>query len=340
MLNYTNPFKKYFYSISNGLFEETYTANHLNFNPSKLLSDEGMFFAHQKETISYLFDENDKITSFSGESGIYVAYYFWMQRRMQYYERVYEKIQNVLSSTGGLCSMVLIFAEIINYLAYQYVILFDMKDFMKVIEDSKRNEKNKFRIKINITNNNPNKLCPPKNKNSSLAKLFIKENDIFNKDIKLFKRKKDKKNTFCINNNSLNRNNLLINTNNLYVNKPAFKRNNKHSFSHKNINNVIKDKVDSQTNINLKDNADQNTINNQKKNIIETTDPKNITNEIPNTNTFNFIHYILYLISLKKNYSNIKLYSDFRIKMISEEKLIMCNLNIDKLLKKYGGEKT
>ena len=47
----------------------------------------------------------------------------------------------------------------------------------------------------------------------------------------------------------------------------------------------------------------------------------------------NFIHYLIYLISLKKYHSNIKLYSDFRIKMISEENLILTNLSVNKILK-------
>ena len=79
ILNYTTPYRKYFYSISNGLFEESYTTNHLNLNPTKLISDEGYFFEMKKVTLSYFFELNEKVTSSSGESGIYVAFYFWMQ---------------------------------------------------------------------------------------------------------------------------------------------------------------------------------------------------------------------------------------------------------------------
>ena len=51
-----------------------------------------------------------------------------------------------------------------------------------------------------------------------------------------------------------------------------------------------------------------------------------------------FIQYLIYLVSFTKYHSNLKLYSDFRNKMISEENLIMSNLNIDKILKKSIGE--
>ena len=153
MFNYSNPYIKYFYSISNGLFEESYTTNHLNFNPSKLISDEGIFISNKKEKLSYLFDLNEKLSSSSKDSGIYVAFYFWMQKRMQYYERIYEKFQDALSNVGGLCSIVLTLAELINYLVNHYIILFDMEDYMNEIKNSKEYDKNIFKININNKSN-------------------------------------------------------------------------------------------------------------------------------------------------------------------------------------------
>ena len=319
MFNYTNPYKKYFYSVSNSLVEEQYTSNHLNFNPSKIISDEGIFFADKKETLSYFFDLNEKIIATTGETGIYVTYYFWMQRRMQYYERVYPKFQDLISNVGGLCSFVIILAEIINFLVNHYIILFDMSNYMNEIKYNKQ----LLNIKIDTNNNNDfNKLYPPKKTNSSKTKLFIKETDLFNKDIKLFNPNKNKKNSSLINNSSLNKNKLLVNNNNLYLNNESLGSNNRDSISYKYNNNLMKEKVDSQSNINLKDNVNKNSISNK------------INNEKINSVKLNFIDYLCYLISFKKCHSNIQLCIDFRIKMISEENLILSHLNIDKLFKK------
>ena len=137
ILNYTTPYRKYFYSISNGLFEESYTTNHLNLNPTKLISDEGYFFEMKKVTLSYFFELNEKVTSSSGDSGIYVAFYFWMQNRMQYYERAYEKVQDVFSAFGGLCKTLMAIAEVINIIVNQYINLFDTQTYMNEIENSK-----------------------------------------------------------------------------------------------------------------------------------------------------------------------------------------------------------
>ena len=112
-----------------------------------------------------------------------------------------------------------------------------------------------------------------------------------------------KKTTFSLNEkNSLNKMNKALN-----------------SFTQKNTKGILKSKID-QTNYYLKDL-------NKAQTFIET-----IVN--PNYEKFKFIHYLAYLIPFTKCYPKIKLFSDFRIKMISEENLIINNLNIDKLLKK------
>ena len=115
VVNYENPFIKYFYSVSNGLFENTFTTNHLNLNPATLITNDDLFFENSKEIGSYFFEQNEKIYK-SSKSGIYVAFYFWMQNRMQYYERKYSKLQDALSDIGGLASILLTIAYFINYL--------------------------------------------------------------------------------------------------------------------------------------------------------------------------------------------------------------------------------
>ena len=336
MFNYTNPYRKYFYSVSNGLFEESYTTNHLNFNPSKLISDEGIFISNKKETLSYLFDLNEKVTSSSKDSGIYVAFYFWMQRRMQYYERIYEKFQDALSNVGGLCSIVLTLAELINYLVNHYIILFDMENYMNEIKNSKEYDKNIFKnylnnkSKIDI-NNNSSILFPIKKKNINKDGF-----DIFNNKIKINKIKKGQKKSVCINNSSLNKNKLLINANNIYLNNNNIGRKSGEIFSYKFIKNIMKDKIDSRSNIKLNDidNGNQNIIFKKGKTNNKSNETNN--NEKINSNKIKFCHYLSYLLSLAKNNSNnIELYADFRIKMISEENLIMSNLKIDKLYQKY-----
>ena len=357
ILNYTTPYRKYFYSISNGLFEESYTTNHLNLNPTKLISDEGNFFEWKKETLSYFFDLNEKVTSSSGNSGIYVAFYFWMQNRMQYYERVYEKVQDVLSDVGGLCSIVLTIAELLNILVNQYINLFDTQSYMNEIENSKIYEKNILNtiandlIKLNFKPN-INKLFPPKNiqlnqninDDDSVNKTRLVNNanndvEVFekkNKKIKIIKKKK-KINNVILNANTINLNENSLNKNENENENEMIMRKASKSVSYKKRSDNNKVKIDAQSNDNLNINnisiINSNII---EKKMIERHESKESSKKKETKNSLKFIDYLLHLISFSKLHKNIKIYSDFRIKMISEENLILCTLNISKMQKNYN----
>ena len=346
ILNYTTPYRKYFYSISNGLFEESYTTNHLNLNPTKLISDEGTFFESKKETLSYFFDLNEKVTSSSGDSGIYVAFYFWMQNRMQYYERVYEKVQDVLSDVGGLCSIVLTIAELINNLVNQYLTLFDTQTYMNELENTKIYDKNIFRIN---SNKNPIQINYRKNEeklflfknlnpqtyqndNSSSKKIGFKDEiDIYNREIKpiKIKRKKTKNKTIGINKS------MKYYLRKTLKNEKNIKNTNNESSKRRTINSLPFQTFFKE---NSKDKSDSQSIDNIKNNIIN--HESNNSNDKIKKDKLKFRHYLAYILSLSKYHSNIRIYSDFRIKMISEENLILSNLNINRILKKYKDEST
>ena len=343
ILNYSTPYRKYFYSISNGLFEDSYTTNHLNLNPTKLISDEGNFFEVKKETLSYYFDLNEKVTSRSGESGIYVAFYFWMQNRMQYYERVYEKVQDVLSDVGGLCSIVLTIAEFINTIVNYYITLFDTQSYMNEIDNSKNFDKNIFKMNygmIKIRSNN-NKSNPPKNKmqinnlnnNESLRNSMISK--VSKDDINIYDRKRKTIRTKSKRNNSTLKKHIKNNflSTNITIDNAINNSNAGQSIVIKdNTKDKIKDKNESGD-----DNMVKNINNVEKdKNYVETRESNIINND---KYQLKFINYLIYLLSFNKKHSYIQVYEYFRKRMISEENLILNNLNIEKILKKEKIEK-
>ena len=53
VLNYNDPFTKYFYSVTNGLFSESYTTNHLNFNPAIMKTRSGTMKETTDEKYAY-----------------------------------------------------------------------------------------------------------------------------------------------------------------------------------------------------------------------------------------------------------------------------------------------
>jgi len=155
VLNYEQPFTKYLYAFTNGIFPGTYTINNLNFVPALIKTDNGIFFDHIYEEHSYFYTSNEKAISVQDlllkdaqgnpildengnhvkkDTGIIIAFYFWMQNRLQFYQRNYKKFQDVLGDIGGLSSIVLTSATVINLLFTDFNTLLDTEELLLSLE--------------------------------------------------------------------------------------------------------------------------------------------------------------------------------------------------------------
>ena len=117
VLNYHTPFIKYLYKLTNAFFSDTFTINHLNFNPAIVKSHNGIFIDNILEERSYQYILNEKVNINKNNTNIIASCYFWMQNTMQYYERNYEKFEDLLSEIVGLINFIFLFAKFINSFA-------------------------------------------------------------------------------------------------------------------------------------------------------------------------------------------------------------------------------
>ena len=51
-----------------------------------------------------------------------------MQNTLQYYERHYDRIQDILSNIGGISSIVLTFVCILNLLIHNFIVILDTEE--------------------------------------------------------------------------------------------------------------------------------------------------------------------------------------------------------------------
>ena len=325
VVNYENPFIKYFYSVSNGLFENTFTTNHLNLNPATLITNDDLFFENSKEIGSYFFEQNEKIYK-STKSGIYVAFYFWMQNRMQYYERKYSKLQDALSDIGGLASILLTIAYFINYLVSNFVILFDIEALLDEIQSSKKYDKNILRNDIykNLKERKSISVsldyCPPirkAKKNNTSTNTEISNNRL----IRSLRINESTKQVISNNKNEEIENNN-INIYNIDDNNLSEKNNKENvmKFSSDNSRNKIDRSKDDRSKDDLsKDQISVGIDRNKNKNLKK--------------RSIKFYEYILHEISCERYRPVITEYEDFRCRIISEENLILNYLSVCKLLK-------
>ena len=321
MVNYKNPFIKYFYLLANAIFAEVFTINHYNFNPAITITHEGVFFDNPDEENAYIFTQNEKVTLEKGNTEIVVSFYFWMQNTMQYYERSYKKAQDLLSDIGGLGSILIDLALIISELVSYYKTLMDTEE---LIFNS---------VKINFSNGNENQRPsilrideiknPPKKKRRSIIErqksslynildkneiFFIRKNNeesksdpiIFNK----YKNIKEEKSSPINTDNTKGKTETK-----LFFNNRGFYKNN---LKNSNLENYKK------TFSQLK--TERNENNNDISKIIK-------------RKGFTFFDYIFFLICLKTGNPTILYLEKFRTQIISEENIIQNHLDIYKLLK-------
>ena len=130
MLNYKNPNFKFFYRIENPLYGNQYSSNNLNFNPALIKTHDGLVLDNVKEEISYILNRNDVYTGNFADNNIYIAYGFFLKNIMDYYERSYKRIQDVISSIGGINQAITIFAIYLNTLYNHFIVLYDTENLL------------------------------------------------------------------------------------------------------------------------------------------------------------------------------------------------------------------
>jgi len=330
VLNYHKPFKKYLYSVSNMLYPNSYTVNNMNFNPSIIKSHNGIFFDNIVQELSYLFTQNEKVTmdekievqDESGNiifesTGIVSSYYFWLQNRLQFYERNYKRLQDTLSTIGGINRAVFILAVIINTLVSHYIILLDTEELFLSLNMPKE----KKIIKSELFNKEKKILCTPKrhyyhnnNRQTANFERMVKE------DVEIYNFQSENERIMRSNNLNLKKNNIARNL----FEQPRIE--NKNNIDNKKISKRIKsDKYQKEYDKRKNDNNNLNKADTDKNKDIHS----------KKENSFSFWKYLNYIICCKRNNSDILFYEDYRAKYISEEEIIHSSINLSLLVNFY-----
>ena len=343
-LNYEMPFLKYFYAVTTALNSNNFAVNHLNFNPATMITHNGIFFDNIEKIPSYFFTQNEKqimLTDATSNVKIYdclIGFYFWMQNSLQYYERIYKRFQDVLSSIGGINSIVITVAEVTNFAIKNYFILLDTEELVLKAHNDNFTLKNGNK-KQTIFRNATKIMSPPRrvyNQNSRHnAQQSSKYQRLMKDGIEVFQNtysSRDKPNQLI---NSLNkkRNMQKKDDNNIYTNEQNNKQINQK------INRINQYNPRRQYGLRIP---------NENNNISSTN--KELTNELSKDEkaekqtiakqNFTYFGYIKYILCCKKNNIKMLYYEDLRNNIISEENLLQYYIDIYQLLKVCNIDKT
>ena len=206
VLNYKKPITKFFYRIENSLDKDNYSINHLNINPTLINTNNGLIFNNVIQELSYSYERNDVYNYETGNNGVYMAFYLWLNNKMFYYERIYRRIQDLLSDIGGIIQFISLLATLINYLYSNYIILIDTENLISTSIDSekKRNKiyKSNHTKKIKYFKSNDNDELERDKSNSIIKKNTERKNYYSNKLNRTYDQLKKEKENSKINNNS------------------------------------------------------------------------------------------------------------------------------------------
>lgn len=312
VLNYDKPIIKYFYAVTNGFYEGAYTINHLNFNPLQVNTHNGIFFDNLVKDFSYVFEQNEKVTLEDTQNlGIYICFYYWMQNRLNLYERNYERLQDVLSDIGGINSIVIVVANIINTIVQKYVTFSDAQDLVIDSEATKPQlsassyllprqhvtEQDNQNQNQNGNDRNQNMMFPPKKDYRQKNYLdLMKENNI----------------EIMKNSNDQDRSNQY---------KVVFSKRKE----------ILNNYSNSGRELSSKDFILRN-----RRNFPGETQSKKIETEpLVQKEEVSFWNYLSYLFSCCKNNQHTSSIESFMYNVISEENLVHCYLDLYNLKKMY-----
>ena len=363
MLNYEMPFIKYFYEVTSAITTNNFIIQHLNFNPANMLTHNGFFFDNQVREEAYFFTQNEKQTIIEADAnkegkstnGCLIGVYFWMQNTLQYYERNYDRIQDILSDIGGISSIVLTIAAIINLLIHNFIVILDTEDLaLKTEQENYVNQRDLSR-KPSIFRKTNNIMCPPRRPyqvrktpygndlqppSSNYQRLMKEGVDICNNnninDMNMYPKFKEEK-TEQYKNSYLNRNinNNMFNNTYQTNNEGYYQGDNMSQNSQQNFRpfSGTRNQFHNRGKYKLGFTDNRDTYSRTYKDDITTEKKEESENKPLEKQNFNWCKYLGYLISCGRNDKNITYYEDFRAKLISEENIVQYYMDIYKLLK-------
>ena len=340
MLNYEMPFTKYFYVLSTGFVENHYLVQNLNFNPASIITHNGILYDNKIKEEGYFYTQNEKQSLIEEElnkvgkstNGCLIAIYFWMQNTLQYYERHYDKLQDILSKIGGISSIVLKIVSIINLLIYNFIVILDTKEL--ALNSEQENYKNPDEVvkkppifrkakTFNIPLKKPDqskKQCinDSSQQHSSNCQEIIKNGEINNQKDISNEEKTEQIENINLRNKSIYNTQINIEGNNMMDSLHNSKR------YLKEVNQKYLDGNYFQQRANKIKGTSKKTIKEQKE------ENENMLIEKQN---FNWCQYLGHLICFGKIEKQFTYYKEFRAKLISEENIIQNYIDIYKLVK-------
>jgi len=167
--NYTDPYKKYIEIFGNILTNNSYSINHINFNPSIIKTFNGLISDSFNENKALIYERHGTYSIDREKKDIYSVFAFWIRNKLYKTERTYMKLQDVISSVGGVYQSITIIAVYLNTLYNNFVTLSDTEELLHSFIHSEKHKNHVYKKK--------------EHKNQNIQNLKEINNDKIKKDL-------------------------------------------------------------------------------------------------------------------------------------------------------------
>lgn len=170
--NQSKPIQNFLNRIENKLSKDNYCINNIYLNPLILLTNYNEIFK-KNITLEYTYtlDKNDLyIKQQNREKDIYMGYYIWLSKKVNYYYREYLTLNEVISNIGGTSNVIISFFFFVNKIFNKYAIISDSKELFsatKRINRQKEIKLNNLKFQNSNTNKSINLSTKEEKKNSN-----------------------------------------------------------------------------------------------------------------------------------------------------------------------------
>lgn len=159
--NYTNAFVNYFSTFEIGIVHTAITLTNSHFNPVFVKTDSGLLYEKMKLTKGYALDQVVRSSYDYSDKGTHAMMFFWMHNQIEYYQRVYLKIVDILVTVSGIFKFTSSIFFSANFLVNKYVSINDFGKFL---------DKAYFKIKSKQSFNSIKFKPPTPNESKSILK--------------------------------------------------------------------------------------------------------------------------------------------------------------------------
>ncbi len=131
----------------------------------------------KKEEKSYVFERNVASIVNDDSTNLYMSYTFYLRNTMNFYQRTYKKIQDIISSIGGISQVINISAIFLNKIYNNFIVLYDTEELLNSLITSERRKHKKDSKKMYSRRNLKKLEENDIRKNSSRKNIYSEEKE-------------------------------------------------------------------------------------------------------------------------------------------------------------------